>query len=161
MDWIGLVRPHKVSYKVSYIVLDGDPAPHLKRAQTPTFRPMFVVAKRPDGSRWHWYECRPWPRPHCIAWGSSSPLLKKGHSPQFSAHVYCGETVAHLSYCWASWTYRYKVYTPWLQSDCISSTELVLQQHLYVTVEKAMKQQNISYCIVSITLKQDVTCWIT
>jgi len=27
---------------------------------------------------------------------SSSP---KGHSPQFSAHVYCGQTVAHLSYC--------------------------------------------------------------
>jgi len=27
----------------------------------------------------------------------SSP--QKGHSPQFSAHVYCGQTVAHLSYC--------------------------------------------------------------
>jgi len=26
---------------------------------------------------------------------------KKGHSPHFSAHVYCGQTVAHLSYCWA------------------------------------------------------------
>jgi len=26
----------------------------------------------------------------------------KGHSsPHFSAHVYCGQTVAHLSYCWA------------------------------------------------------------
>jgi len=26
----------------------------------------------------------------------------KGHSsPQFSAHVYCGQTVAHLSNCWA------------------------------------------------------------
>jgi len=24
---------------------------------------------------------------------------QKGHSPQFSAHVYCGQTVAHLSYC--------------------------------------------------------------
>jgi len=35
-------------------------------------------------------------------------------------------------------------------------TELALQQHLYVTVEKAMKQQNISYCIAVITLKQDV-----
>ena len=30
----------------------------------------------------------------------ATPLPKKrGHSPQFSAHVYCGETVAHLSYC--------------------------------------------------------------
>jgi len=23
----------------------------------------------------------------------------KGHIPQFLAHVYCGQTVAHLSYC--------------------------------------------------------------
>ena len=27
------------------------------------------------------------------------PALPKGAQPQFSAHVYCGETVAHLSYC--------------------------------------------------------------
>jgi len=27
------------------------------------------------------------------------PPSQKGHSPQFSAHVYCGQTVAHLSYC--------------------------------------------------------------
>ena len=30
---------------------------------------------------------------------SSSP--QKGHSPQFSADVYCGQTVPYLSYCWA------------------------------------------------------------
>jgi len=24
---------------------------------------------------------------------------KKGHSPQFSALIYCGQTVVHLSYC--------------------------------------------------------------
>jgi len=49
-----------------------------------------------------WYGGRPRPRPHCARWGPSfSP--KKGHSPpaQFSAHVCCGQTVAHLSYCWA------------------------------------------------------------
>jgi len=28
-------------------------------------------------------------------------LYYKGHSPQFSAHVYCGPTVAHPSYYWA------------------------------------------------------------
>ena len=33
-------------------------------------------------------------------WGCSCP--RKGHnSSPFSAHVYCGQTVAHLSYCWA------------------------------------------------------------
>jgi len=31
---------------------------------------------------------------------ASSPTYK-GHRPHFSAHVYCGQTVAHLSYCWA------------------------------------------------------------
>jgi len=36
-----------------HIVLDGDPAsPPANRGQTPNFRPMFVVAKLLDGSRW-------------------------------------------------------------------------------------------------------------
>jgi len=38
--------------------------------------------------------------PHCVTWGPSSPSQKR-HGPQFSDHVYCGQTVAHLSYCWA------------------------------------------------------------
>jgi len=38
------------------------------------------------------------PSQHCVAWGASLPAPKR-HSPQFSAHVYCGQTVAHLSYC--------------------------------------------------------------
>jgi len=44
-----------------------------------------------------WYKGRRQRRPHCITWGSSSP--KRGTAPQFSAHVYCGQMVAHLSYC--------------------------------------------------------------
>jgi len=37
------------------IVLDGDPAPSPKGgvAPLPDFRPMCIVAKRLDGSRWH------------------------------------------------------------------------------------------------------------
>jgi len=42
------------------------------------------------------YRPRPWP--HGVRWGPSSPSTK-GHSPQFSVHVYCGQTVAHLSHC--------------------------------------------------------------
>ena len=35
-------------------VLDGDPAPSPKRGlSSPNFRPMFIVAKRLDGSRWY------------------------------------------------------------------------------------------------------------
>jgi len=42
-----------------------------------------------------WYDGRPRPRPHCVTWGP-----KWGTAPpQFSADVYCGQTVAHLSYC--------------------------------------------------------------
>jgi len=94
-----------------------------------------------------WHAGRPRPRPHCLRWGHSSPspkngaqplpqfsvhvycgqtagwikmplgmeigvgaghivldgypAPKKGHSPQFTAHVCCRQTVTHLSYCWA------------------------------------------------------------
>jgi len=43
-------------------------------------------------------------RPMSLAWGPSSPIQKrKGGTqqppPQFSAHVYCSQTIAHHSYC--------------------------------------------------------------
>ena len=38
----------------SDFVFDGDPAPPTQKgAEPPNFRPMFIVAKRLDGSRWH------------------------------------------------------------------------------------------------------------
>jgi len=48
-----------------------------------------------------WYGGRPQPRPHCVRWGPSSP--RKWHSSPslFLAHVYCGQTFAHLSCCCA------------------------------------------------------------
>ena len=37
-----------------HIVLDGDTAPLPKKgAEPPNFRPIFIVAKRLDASRWH------------------------------------------------------------------------------------------------------------
>ena len=36
---------------------------------------------------------------HIVLDGDPAP--PNGHNPQLSAHVYCGQTVAHLSYCWA------------------------------------------------------------
>ena len=45
-----------------------------------------------------WYGARPRPRRHCVRLASSSPCKGAQH-PDFSAHVYCGQTVAHLSYC--------------------------------------------------------------
>jgi len=32
-----------------------------------------------------------------VTWGPA--LRPKGYARQFAAHVYCGQTVAHLSYC--------------------------------------------------------------
>jgi len=37
------------------------------------------------------YGGRPQPRRHCVTWGPSSSPSKKGHTPKFSAHVYCGQ----------------------------------------------------------------------
>jgi len=38
------------------------------------------------------------PRRHCVRWGPSSLLAKKGAEPppQFSAHVYCGQTAGWI-----------------------------------------------------------------
>ena len=36
---------------------------------------------------------------HIVLHGDPAP--PKGHIPQFSAHMYCGQTVAHISYSWA------------------------------------------------------------
>ena len=42
-----------------------------------------------------WHAGRPRPWPHCISWGSRSPS-PKGHSPQFSANICCGQMAAWI-----------------------------------------------------------------
>ena len=55
-----------------------------------------IVGKRLDGSRWNLAR-RPRPRSHCVRWGPSPPPPKnKGQSPQFSAHVRCGQTAGWI-----------------------------------------------------------------
>jgi len=53
VGWINVPLDMKVDLGPGNIVLDGDPAPHQKggTAAPHTFRPMFIVAKRLDGSR--------------------------------------------------------------------------------------------------------------
>jgi len=41
-----------------------------------------------------WYGGRPRPKRHCVRWGPS--FLPKGHSPQFLAHVSCGQTAGWI-----------------------------------------------------------------
>jgi len=75
-----------------HIVLDGDPAhPPQKRVHSPTiFGPCLLWPNGWIDQDTTWYAGRPRPRPHCVRW-SPAPPPKKGHSPQFSAHVYCGQ----------------------------------------------------------------------
>ena len=49
--WIKMPLGMEVGLGPCHIVLDGDPAPSQKGGTTPHFLPMFVVAKRLDGSR--------------------------------------------------------------------------------------------------------------
>jgi len=52
--WITMPLGMEVNLDSGDRVLDGDPAPlPQKGAEPPNFRPMFIVAKRLDASRWH------------------------------------------------------------------------------------------------------------
>jgi len=82
-----------------HIVLDGDRSPrHRKGHSPPTLRPMFIVAKRLDGSRCHLVQrIKTSAQATLYYMGTQLPFLQEGHSPQFSVYVYCGQTVANLS----------------------------------------------------------------
>jgi len=78
-----------------HIVLDGDPARlPKKRAEPHNFWPICVVAKWLDRLRCHLVSSRPRPRRLCVRWahGDPAPSPKRRRSPQFSAHVYSGQT---------------------------------------------------------------------
>jgi len=91
--WIKMSLGMEVSLGPGDFVLDGHPALHIPKtgSEPPNFRPLSIVAKSLDASRWHWHRGGPRSMPHCAIWGPS-PLPKRGHSRQFLAHVYCGQT---------------------------------------------------------------------
>jgi len=93
--WIKIPHGREVGLGPDHIVLDGNPSPSKKGPIPSLFGPcMFIVAKRLYGSRCQLVRLSPG---HIVLhWDPAPP---KGHSPQFSAHVFCGQTVAHLSYC--------------------------------------------------------------
>jgi len=99
--WIEMPLGTKQGRGQGDIVLNGDPFPLPQKGGT-ALPPLISPCIVPNG--WMdqdatWYKGRPWPRPHCVRWAASSPLQNKGTAPQFSAHVYCDQTVTHLSYC--------------------------------------------------------------
>ena len=89
--WIKVPLGTEVGLRSGEIVLDETHFP-LKGGSSPHHFSAHVLW--PNG--WidqdtTWYRGRPLPRPHCVRWESSSPPLKRGTAPQFSAHVCCGQ----------------------------------------------------------------------
>jgi len=98
--WIKMPLGTEVGLGPSHIVLDGDPAHHpstKKGTQPPILAHVCcgqtaALIKMPLGTK--------------VGVGTGDTVLdgdpaphKRAQPCQFSAHVYCGETVDHLSYC--------------------------------------------------------------
>ena len=64
------------------------------RAPSPIFGLFLLWPNRLMHQDATWYGGRPQPRRLCVRWGPSFPFPKRGRrpSPQFSAHVHCGQT---------------------------------------------------------------------
>jgi len=95
VGWIKMKLGTEVGLDPGHIVLDGDLAPQ-KGTQSPILDPCLLWPtagwiKMPLGTE--------------VYFGLGDIVLhgdpRKGYSiPLFSASVYCGRTVVHLSYCW-------------------------------------------------------------
>ena len=111
--WIKMELGTEVGLGPGHTVLDGDPAtprkgaqqfPHLKFTGVGYACVCIIPGPCllwPNGwmdkdETWHGGRTRP--SSNCVKWGPSS-TPPKVHSHPFLAHVYCGQTVAHLSYC--------------------------------------------------------------
>jgi len=66
-----------------------------ERSPFPIFGPRLLCPNGWMHQDATWCGGRPQPRRLCVRWGPSQ-LPKKGRSPQFSAHVYCGQTAAWI-----------------------------------------------------------------
>jgi len=95
--WITIALGMEVGLGPGDIVLDGTQLPSPKKgAELQIFGPFLLW---PNG--WlhqdaTWYGGRIQPRRLCVRWGPSSPSIKRGQSPQFLTHVYCGDTAGIL-----------------------------------------------------------------
>jgi len=92
--WIKMPLGTDIGLGPGDIVLDGHPAPLPKKGtQPPTiFGPFLSWPNDWLHQDATWCGGRPQPRPHCARWGPCSSPPLNGHSPQFLAHVYCGQT---------------------------------------------------------------------
>jgi len=77
-------RPHCVGW--------GPSSPQ-RHSRPPIFGPRLLWPNDWMDQDATWYGGRPRARPHSVRWGPSPPG-KWAQQPHFSAHVYCGQTVA-------------------------------------------------------------------
>jgi len=134
VGWIKMKLGTQVGLGPLDTVLDGDSAAPRKGAQQPRlskftgagFACVRIIRDPcllwPNG--WMaqdatWYGGRPRLRRHCVRWGPSpEPCKKRGTvAPHFWAYVYCGQTVAHLSYCSVLVVSRFVM--PYLMKICL------------------------------------------
>ena len=93
VGWIKMKPSMQAGLGLGHIVLDGDPVPPPPKRHSPLIFSQYLLW--PNG--WMdkdatWYGGRPQPTQLCVRWGPSSPPKKGAQPPQFSAHVYCGQT---------------------------------------------------------------------
>jgi len=97
--WPKMPLDMEVGLSSGDFVFDGDPAPPEKRAQPPpSFWPMSIVAKRLDGSRCLLVvgtEVNLGPG-NVVLDGVAAPPPNRVTGPQFSVHVYCGQTAGWM-----------------------------------------------------------------
>ena len=83
----------EVSLSPGDFVLDRDLAPSQKGGGPPIFGPCLLWSNGLMDQDSTWHGGRPWSSPHYARWGHSFPPRKRGQSPpQFSAHLFCGQT---------------------------------------------------------------------
>jgi len=84
-----MVLGMEVGLRTDNFVLDEDSAP-------PQFLAISTVAKWLDASRCHLVQRQASAQGTLCSMGTQTPSPKRGWSPQFSAHVYCGQTPAWI-----------------------------------------------------------------
>jgi len=74
----------------------GPSSPSPKREQSPNYQPCLLWPDCWMDQDATWHEGRSLPKPHCARWGPALPPPKV-HSPQFSAHICCGQMAGWIN----------------------------------------------------------------
>ena len=84
----GMLGPDNIVFDADHLHL-----PPKGQSPPPIFGPCLLWPNGWIDQGATWYEGRPRPRPHCVTWDGASPIRDT------TPNVYCGQTIAHLSYC--------------------------------------------------------------